>query len=151
MKKQAGFTLIELIMVIVILGILSAIALPRFADLSGSAEQASIAGARGAVASASAIAHAQALASNTANIANQTITVEGGTAEVSFRYPEATAETATQFGIVKLAQLGTGDYSSVANSGGTAVMIVTNTYTDNGTAGLNTGDSCTVNSVPTTF
>ena len=37
-RKEKGFTLIELVMVIVILGILAAFALPRFADLGGEAE-----------------------------------------------------------------------------------------------------------------
>lgn len=55
MKKQAGFTLIELVMVIVILGILAAVALPKFTNLSGEAKLASIRGVAGALASGSAI------------------------------------------------------------------------------------------------
>ncbi len=75
-NRQAGFTLIELIMVIVILGILSAFALPKFADLTGSAETASSEGARASVKSSAAIAHAQWLANgSTGNVAMEDITV----------------------------------------------------------------------------
>jgi len=57
-SSQQGFTLIELVMVIVILGILAATAIPRFVDLAGDAERAAADGVRSGLASASAINYA---------------------------------------------------------------------------------------------
>ncbi|MGR6871713.1 type II secretion system protein [Pseudomonas sp. HK3] len=86
---QSGFTLIELIMVIVILGILSAFALPKFADFSGQAESSSLEGARGAVRSASAISHAACLAESGCNssAATASVTIEGAAVAMVFGYP----------------------------------------------------------------
>jgi len=113
-NKQAGFTLIELIMVIVILGVLSAFALPRFADLGGQARVASINGAAGAIKSAANIAHAQWLADGgTAS----TVTLEGTSIAMSNGYP-------TKASIEVAAQITSSDYTITASAGaGTSVLF----------------------------
>jgi MSHA pilin protein MshA len=62
-RQQAGFTLIELVIVIIILGLLAAAAVPRFANLSQQARIAAVNGVAGGATSAASVVRAQYMAS----------------------------------------------------------------------------------------
>lgn len=136
MKKQGGFTLIELVVVIVILGILAVTAAPRFLNFQDDAREASLQGLKGAIDGAAGIVYGKsAMEGEEAISAGQN--VEGIT--TAFGYP-----TADKTGIMEaVTGLASDDWALVASSGEDTTPR-TITFGFKGTDADSSGDACTV-------
>lgn len=91
-KRSAGFTLIELVVVIVILGVLAAVAVPKFVDLQSEARSSVIQGVEGAIRGSATLVYSKALIEGSESNATDTVTLSGTiTVDTVFGYPAATA------------------------------------------------------------
>jgi len=114
--KARGFTLIELVVVITILGILAAFAIPKFVALDQQARFATVTGLGGSVKSAAALARSLSMATGITTTAN----MEGTLVTLLNNYPDATAG-----GIAAAVNTSVSDFTFVAGTGTTTAAVWT--------------------------
>lgn len=100
MKKNAGFTLIELVIVIIVLGILAATAVPKFINLQDDAKEAAMKGVESALHSAANIVYSKSAIDGIESKSTGTVSTSGGNVDVVWGYPAA-----TQAGIASAVEL----------------------------------------------
>lgn len=110
MKRQAGFTLIELVVVIVILGILAITAAPKFLNMQGDARVSALNGMKAAMQSASSMVYSKAIIKGVETSVASSVTAGSAAISTVYGYPEASSN-----GIGKTLSDTTNDWTVVSS------------------------------------
>ncbi|WP_417439076.1 type II secretion system protein [Idiomarina sp.] len=146
MRNQKGFTLIELIIVIVVLGILAVTAAPQFINFSSDARASALKGMEGSVKGAMQLAYSKAAIEGEETSGTATVSVKGTDVNLVFGYPDASAT-----GIINAVDAGFATdlgsdwvYEVVTGTPNTVVMAQSSSVTGTGTDGAyDSGDIAT--------
>lgn len=156
MNKQKGFTLIELIIVIVILGILAVTAAPRFIDLQSDARAKTLQGVKAALQGSSQLVYAKAAIAGVQNASTATnVTIATGVTVPTINgYPDGTtiaaaATPATE--VAKFLDLSSGDFAVTADADNSDRFLINftgqtkanNCYVSYATAAVNSAPAIT--------
>jgi MSHA pilin protein MshA len=100
MRKQQGFTLIELVVVIIILGILAVVAAPKFINLQSDARVSALQGLKGAIQGANSLVYSKAALAGKENEPSTTLDIAGTTdtkddVSIVYGYMAATSNALT--------------------------------------------------------
>ena len=116
-QRDSGFTLVELVVVIVIMGVLAAFAVPRFSNMSAEARAASVEAQFGSARSAGALAHSLSLTQQIGPSAP--VTMEGAAVTMINRYPDAP-------GVITSANLDTINFQTLPIFGNLVLLVWAN-------------------------
>lgn len=122
MSNQKGFTLIELIIVIVILGILAVTAAPRFIDIQSDAKASTLSGVKAALQGASQLVYAKAAIAGQHSASSASVTVNGVSVATVFGYPDAETITSAA-NVTSFLDIDAGDFSVINPTPSTNFII----------------------------